>query len=208
MAPDKRRARPGGNGRAPLKNVAAGKCDGAQSTARDPFTQPDRLLAEWLATPDLNSRQRHQLEDLGITREAMHRAGGLGWARIATTGRVYLPSDSGDVAIIQPVWAGPAPSIYEAVDDPLLDDLIAWHPEHPTRWSYRLGTPGAVLGADNLELAHAEGWPITFELSPLAWLLGDCRGGVLLEICEAHWHAEDEAEQDAHSASWWGGEAA
>ncbi len=176
--------------------------------ARDPFTQPDSLLAEWLATPSLNSRQRRQLKVLGVTREAVHRCGGLGWVRVSTTGRLYQPADAGDVAIIQPVWAGPAPSIYQAVEDPLLDDLIAWHPDNPTRWHYRLGTPGAVLGADNLDLAHSEGWPITFELTPLAWLLAGCRGAVLLDICEAHWRAEDEAEEGARAAAWWGGEAA
>lgn len=166
------------------------------------------LISEWLATPSLNSRQRRQLDGLGITREAEHRGGGLGWARVSTTGRLYMPSNAGDVAIIQPVWSGPAPSIYQAVETPQLADLLAWRPEEPTRWTYRLGTPGGMLGTDNLELAHSEGWPITFELTPLAWLLADCRGAVLLEVCEAHWGAEDEAEGDAHSAAWWGGEAA
>ncbi len=176
--------------------------------ARDPFAQPDPLLAEWLATPDLNSRQRRQLEELGVTREAEHRGGGFGWARVATTGRLYMPSNVGDVMLIQPVWAGSAPSIYEAVEHPLLADLIAWRLEEPTRWNCRLGTPGAALGADNLALAHSEGWPICFALTPLAWLQGDCRGAVLLEVCEAHWRNLDEAEDDAHSASWWGGQAA
>ena len=166
------------------------------------------LAREWLATPSLNRRQRRQVEALGVKREAEHRCGGLGWARVSTTGRLYMPSDAGDVAIIQPVWAGPAPSIYEAVEDPRLDDLLAWRLEEPTRWHYRLGTPGAVLGADNLGLAHSQGWPICFELTPLDWLLGNCRGAVLLEVCEAHWRAEDEAEADAHGAAWWGGRAA
>ncbi len=166
------------------------------------------LAREWLATPSLNSRQRHELEDLGVTREATQRTGDLARQRVSTTGRLYLPSDAGDVAIIMPVWAGPAPSIYQAVEHPLLDDLLAWHPEEPTRWHYRLGASGAMLGADNLDLAHAEGWPVTFELTPLAWLLGNCHGSVLLEVCEAHWRAEDEAEEGARAAAWWGGEAA
>ncbi|MCZ6588390.1 MAG: hypothetical protein O7B24_10660 [Alphaproteobacteria bacterium] len=166
------------------------------------------LMAEWAATPSLNSRQRKQLEELGVTREATQRSGGLGWARVSIAGRLYVPSHAGDVAIIQPVWAGPAPSIYQAVEHTQLADLIAWLPEEPTRWFYRLGAPGAVLGANNLELAHSEGWPITFELSPLAWLLADCRGAVLLEVCEAHWGGDDEAERGVLTAAWWGGEAA
>ncbi len=166
------------------------------------------LMAEWLVTPSLNSRQRHQLEGLGVTREAVHRASGLGWARVSTTGRLFHPADAGDVMLIQPVWTGPAPSIYQAVEHPMLDDLIAWRLEEPTRWWCRLGTPGIALGADNLELAHSEGWAITFELSPFAWLLANCRGAVLLDLCEAHWRAEDEAEEGARAAAWWGGEAA
>lgn len=166
------------------------------------------LMAEWAATPSLNSRQRRQLEDLGVTREAEHRCGGLGWARVSTTGRLYMPSNAGDVAIVQPGWAGPAPSIYEAVEHPVLADLITWRLEEPTCWYYRLATPGAVLGADNLALAHSAGWPICFALTPLDWLRGDCRGSVLLEVCEAHWRSLDEAEAAARSTEWWGGRAA
>ncbi len=166
------------------------------------------LAREFLTTPSPLKRQLQQLEELGVTRETVHRCGGLGWARVSTTGRLYMPSNAGDVAIIMPVWGGPAPSIYQAVEHPLLDDLIAWRLEEPTRWWYRLGTSGIALGADNLELAHSEGWPITFELTPLAWLLGNCRGAVLLELCEGHWRAEDEDGAGAHVAAWWGGEAA
>ncbi len=167
------------------------------------------LMAEWLATPSLNSKQRRQIINLGVTREAIHRAGGLGWARVSTIGgRCYDPRDSGDVKVIMPVWAGPTPSIYQGVEHPVLADLIAFHPETPTLWWYRLGDPGAVLGADNLELAHAEGLPISFALTPLDWLRGDCRGAVLLDICDAHWRAIVAAENDAATAVWWGGEAA
>ncbi len=168
---------------------------------------PD-IAREILATPSLLKRQRQQLEGLGVTRETVHRCGDLAWARVSTTGRLYMPSNVGNVAIIQPIWAGPAPSIFQAVENPRLADLLAWRPEEPTRWHYRLGAPGAVLGADNLALAHSEGWPITFELTPLAWLLANCRGAVLLEVCEAHWRDLDEATATAHSSTWWGGEAA
>ena len=104
--------------------------------------------------------------------------------------------------------AGPAPSIYQAIEHPVLYDLLAWHPETPTRWLYRIGDPGAVLGGDLLDLAHVETLPISFALSPLDWLRGDCRGAVLLDICEAHWRAVAEADAAAATADWWGGEAA
>lgn len=167
------------------------------------------LMAEWLATPSLNSHQRRQLQHQGVTHEAIQRAGGLAWARVSTIGgRCYTPSAVGDVKVIQPVWAGPAPSIYQAVEHPVLADLLAWHPEEPTRWHYRIGDPGAVLGGDNLDFAHAEGLPIGFATTPLDWLRGDCRGAVLLEICATHWRAVAEADEAAATADWWGGEAA
>ena len=130
---------------------------------------PD-LMLEWLATPSLNSRQRKQLESLDVTREAIDRAGGLA-ARISTIGgRCYSPSPAGDVMVIMPVWAGPAPSIYQAVEHPVLFDLLAWNPSEPTLWWYRIGAPGGVLGADLLDLAHAEDLPISFATTPLIWL--------------------------------------
>ncbi len=168
------------------------------------FDDPD-LMAEWLATPSLNSRQRKQLEELGVTREAILRAGGLGWARVSTIGgRCYTPRDAGEVKFIVPAWAGPVPSIYQAVEHPVLADLLAWHPEEPTRWWYRIGGHGAVLGADNLDLAHVEGLPISFALTPLDWLRGDCRGAVLLDLYWSHWQSEDEADAAAATTEWWG----
>ncbi len=167
------------------------------------------LMAEWLGTPSLNSRQHRQLEGLGVTREGVQRAGNLSWSRVSTIGgRCYTPSPVGDVMIIMPVWAGPAPSIYQAVEYPVLADLIAWQPEEPTQWWYRIGDPGSVLGAFHLELAHTEELPISFATTPLAWLTGDCRGAVLLDVCWEHWRAEDEADAAAATTEWWGGEAA
>ncbi len=46
---------------------------------------PD-LMAELAATLSLNSKQRQQLEDLGVTREAVHRCGDLGWTRVVDIG--------------------------------------------------------------------------------------------------------------------------
>ena len=157
------------------------------------------LMVEWTTvTYSINSKQRHQLEDLGVNREAILRAGNLGWARVTDIGgRCYSPSPAGNVMLIQPVWAGAAPSIYQAVEHPVLFDLIAWHPEDPTRWLYRIGDPGGVLGGYHLDLAHAEDLPISFATTPLDWLRGDCRGAVLLDVCEAHWSGLREDERYA-----------
>ena len=62
-----------------------------------------RLLSYWLATRSLSREQRRQLEELGVTKEAIHRGGGLGWDRITTIGRLFSPSPGGEVAAVQPV---------------------------------------------------------------------------------------------------------
>ena len=41
------------------------------------------LMVELLTTPSPLKRQRRELEEMGVTREAIHRAGGLGWARVS-----------------------------------------------------------------------------------------------------------------------------
>ena len=163
---------------------AQGSKSQAPYTPLPPFSQ---LTSEWLALPGLGPGDRQHLSDFGIAREAIHRAGGLARARIKTTCRVWEPDFAGFPAVVMPIWGGPAPSIYQAVERPQLADLIAWRSAEPQRWWYRVGAYGAVLGADNLDLAHTEGWPITFETTPLDWLRADCRGAVLLEECEADW---------------------
>ncbi len=144
------------------------------------------LSRDWLALPDIGCGDRRLLEQHGVTREAVHRAGGLAVARIGTTRRLWMPEPTGTPAFVLPVWTGPAPSIYQAVEHPLLIDMIAWRPDDPARWWYRQGET-AVLGIDHLDLAHVEGWPISFATSPAEWLRGNCHGACLLGYCEAGW---------------------
>ena len=166
------------------------------------------LAREWLATADLNSLQHQELARLGVTQEAMHRGGGLGWARVSTTGRLYMPSTAGDVAIIQPVWAGPAPSIYRGVEHPDLVDLIAWPLAEPVCWSYREGTTAVALGQEYLDAAQFDGEPVVLFLTPLDWLKAGCEGAMLLEQAEGFWSAQRQSEHAESAASWWRGDAA
>jgi hypothetical protein len=108
-------------------------------------------------------------------------------ARINTGGRLWGPDPTGRPSFVLPEWDGPAPSIYRAVEHPLLIDLIAWRPDESTRWWLRLDDFDAVLGADHLDLAHTAGLPISFATTPLEWLQGNCRGACLLGYCEAAW---------------------
>ncbi len=144
------------------------------------------LAREWLALPYIGCGDRRLLQQRGVTREAIHRAGGLAVARICTVGRLWMPEPTGTPAFILPVWNGAAPSIYCGVETPVLIDMLAWRPNDPPCWWYRTGD-GDALGIDNLDLAHTEGWPICFATTPLEWLRGNCRGACLLGYCEAAW---------------------
>ncbi len=62
-----------------------------------------RLLSYWLATRSLSREQRRQIEELGVTKEAIHRGSGLGWDRITTIGPLFSPSPGGEVAAVKPV---------------------------------------------------------------------------------------------------------
>ncbi len=83
------------------------------------------LEREWLALPDIGRGDQQLLQQRGVTREAIHRAGGLAVARISTTGRLWMPEPTGAPTFILPVWAGAAPSIYQVVENPVLVDMIA-----------------------------------------------------------------------------------
>ncbi len=148
---------------------------------------PHNLTREWLTLPSPGAGDLRLLGRHGVTREAIHRAGGLAVARIGTTGRLWMPEPTGTPAFILPVWNGPAPSIYQAVVNPVLVDMIAWRPDDPARWWYRQGDAAVDLGAGHLDLAHTEGWPICFATTPLEWLRGNCHGACLLGYCEAAW---------------------
>ena len=161
------------------------------------------LAREWLALPSPGVGDLRLLGRHGVTREALHRAGGVAVARISTTGRLWMPEPTGTPAFILPVWAGPAPSIYYGVENPVLIDMIAWRPDDPARWWYRTGE-GAVLGIDNLDLAHTEGWPISLHRTPLEWLKTGCRGAVLLDHCEARWAGSRLRKDEAALRAWWG----
>ncbi len=165
---------------------------------------PHDLIRDWLALPDIGHGDHRLLEQHGVTREAIQRAGGLAVARIGTVGRLWVPEPTGTPAFILPVWAGVAPSIYQVVENPVLIDMIAWRPDDPASWWYRQGEVDVDLGAGHLDLAHVEGWPISLHRTPLGWLRAGCRGAVLLDHCEARWAGSRHREDEAALRAWWG----
>ena len=97
-------------------------------------------------------------------------------------------------AIVQPVWRGPAPSIYQGVEHPILCDLISWCPAEPARWWYRWGSDSPALGDEYVDDAHRHHHPLICHLTPLGWLQNGCVGCVLLDIAE---HCAPEARRAA-----------
>ncbi len=151
----------------------------------------DQAQALWLSLPTVSDAG---LARFGVDRSAALRAGGLAWARITTAGRAFDLDPAGIPAIVQPVWRGPAPSIYAGVEHPVLADLLAWRPAEPARWFYKWGCDSPALGDEYVETAHTEARPLVCHLTPLDWLRGGCRGTVLLDIAE---HYAPEARRAA-----------
>ena len=151
------------------------------------------LIAEVLALPDLSANLIRRLADLGVGREAIRRAG-LGASRIHAIGRTFTPAGYGRLHLVLPVWAGPAPNIFEAVERPVLLDLLAWHPDNPELWLYRVGAAGLVLGEDRYLEALRSCQPFRAFATPLEWLQADCHGAVFLDDAERRWRGE--AEED------------
>lgn len=156
-----------------------------------------------LAYRNRTLEHRQHLADAGITFQAMLCAGDLGVERIATAGRGYMPSPDGFPAIILAVWSPVPPSIYLAVEDPEIVDLIALRTDDPGRWWYRFGQPGLVLGEDYYLDAIAEEVRLKVFNSPLDWLRGNCEGTCFLDDCEARWTTERFAEDEVALRAWW-----
>jgi hypothetical protein len=147
------------------------------------LTSNQARLALWLTLPTLSDKG---LARMGVSRMAAARAGGLAWSNITIFGRGFDLSPSGIPAVIQPVWRGPAPSIYCGVENPILEELIAWRPAEPGQWWYRWGADWPSLGDHFIDVAHLAGDPLTCHLTPLDWLRGGCRGTVMLEVAEGY----------------------
>ncbi len=176
----------------------------SESSIKVDLMPPAFLESEFdLAWCTRTQAHRKHLAAAGVTFEAMLRAGDLGVARIATTGRLYMPAPDGFPVLIMAIWSPAPPSIYCAVEDPEILDLIALRTDDPGRWWYRMGEPGLILGEDHyLDAIGTSAQLKAFE-SPLDWLRGDCNGSVFLDDAEARWTNERLAEDRVALQDWW-----
>ena len=162
------------------------------------------LAAEFdLAWRNRTPEHRKHLAGAGITFQAMLRAGDLGVARIATCGQLYMPAPDGFPVLTMAAWSPAPPSIYCAVENPVIMDLIAFRTDAPATWWYRLGNLGLVLGEDRYLDATETGAPLKVFDSPLAWLRSNCDGTVFLDDVEARWTPERFAEDEAALQAGW-----
>lgn len=139
------------------------------------------ILHEW-ATIGVDCEAWRKMEAFGIPWETLNRCGDPLPVRVRTDGSYFEPSDpDGTVMLVQPVFAGPIPSIFVPVDEPCLVDLIAYSPREPGRWFWRRGEHGLVLGDENLERAELFSEPVRVHRNPLEWLRSGGEGVCVLD---------------------------
>lgn len=120
--------------------------------------------------------QRHldHLQALGVTGAALVQAGLVGVELIRLAGDLYEPDpDAGSPAIVVPVRD--APTVCGA-----LVDLLAFYSGAPERWWPRLGS-APILGLEAVDLARHFDTPLSVHGSPLAWLIAECAGCVVID---------------------------
>ena len=146
------------------------------------------MLSELDLCREMHHAQRREIEAMrvlegaGVSVSAFMVSGWPGLSKVKVVGRIWQPHPLGRDAIVLPAWHGVGP-LY--LDSPVLADLLAFTVVQPSRWYYRLGEPGLVLGAEFLDHALTTGEPIRLFESPLAWLRsGGLGGSVLLDDAE------------------------
>ena len=101
-----------------------------------------------------------------------------------------------------PVWSGAAPGLFSDVEEPLLLDLLAFHPSQPEFWLYRIGAPGLILGEDIYCDALRSGAPFRAFTTPVDFLVNNCCGAVWPDDAERHWQGEREREEIDTLTAW------
>lgn len=139
------------------------------------------LLHEWAHMP-ADSEAWRKMESFGIGWENLNRCGGPLPVRVRVDGSYFDPTDpDGTVMLVQPVYAGPIPSIFDPVDEPCLADLVAYSPRNPGEWYWRRGEHGLVLGDEVLERAELFHEPVRLYWTPWDWLRAGGDGVCLLD---------------------------
>lgn len=108
------------------------------------------------------------------------RHGDIGGIHAKPTGKYFEPDETGELFIAQGVWYDP-PSLHNSVEEPLLFDVIAWHPENPRQWYFYHGEMGLILGERAYFEASLFDEHLSLYSTPFSWLRSGCKGSVLLD---------------------------
>jgi hypothetical protein len=139
------------------------------------------LLDEWdQALSAMRPHADRLLRAHGIDIPTEQRAGGIGYARIQTVGRLFHHDPADFEAICVGLWAPEPPNLlYAATSDWGLMDVLAFDPEAPTRWWYRCGdVEHPYLGEHHLNAALDQGAWLQVHDNPWSWLQHGARGVV------------------------------
>lgn len=106
--------------------------------------------------------------------------GDLGGMRARISGKFFEWDSDGDFYVMQGVWRDiPAP--LNPVDEPILYDVICWHPDRPQRWHFLRGECGLILGERAVHRANICNEALQLYRTPFDWLKAGCNGAVLLD---------------------------
>ena len=124
-----------------------------------------------IATDAMQAVHFDRLRKLGVSFDAITRAGGLGVLKIARHGRTFTPTPNGTPAWIVGCWYPEPPGLFSGIPFPeaILEDLVAFDREG---WWFRSGDRVQVLGQPE------------FPASPFAWLQEGCRSCCPLGLVE------------------------
>ena len=91
-----------------------------------------------------------------------------------------------------PTGQGGQPMVILGVKDRYgeLVDLVAWHPDAPERWYFRIGDETPILGAHALALAAYYRRSITVYPSPEKWLFARVRDRDHAAACVLDWSVD------------------
>ena len=164
------------------ENPAAG--NGGAITCSSPKAiksnaKPQDLISFWLYQCCFRAEAYSLLNLFQYSHEWI-KYGDLGGVYAVPTGKFFEPHEHGSFFVAQAVWYD-MPSAHNEIEEPLLFDIIAWHPEKPRQWYFLRGEAGLILGEKAMFQAAILHEPLLLHSSPLAWLRSGCKGCVLLD---------------------------
>lgn len=106
--------------------------------------------------------------------------GDIGAVKATTSGKYFELDECGDLMVVQGVWYD-TPALYNPVDEPMLFDVISWHPASPRKWYFLRGECGLILGEKSLFQSSILHKPLRLHATPFGWLKSGCEGSVILD---------------------------